>query len=254
MHKSIKALLLFTIVFTVCVVVMGLRIPDLAVRSNHHQQSTVDVDESQFPVAEEAAPEPSTTAERTKKADKEKKYRKYKDTIGPGVTVASIHYHWPPGFPTLPVAQSDAVVIGDVAGAKAHVSADKATVYSEFTVRVIKVLKDDKRIPLSPGASIVAERPGGRVRYPSGHISRFSLTGWGMPRIMRQYVLFLTGNNEDQTYRLVTGYELCNGQIAPLDRTTSSDTDFDAYINMDEAEFLKRLDSAIALSSSAGPR
>ncbi|MET0625197.1 MAG: hypothetical protein ABW250_19830 [Pyrinomonadaceae bacterium] len=253
MHKSIKALLLFTIMFTVCVVVLGVRIPNLAIRTNQ-QQSSVDVDESQFPVAEEAAPEPSTPAERTKKADKEKKYRKYKDTIGPGVTVASIHYHWPPGFPTLPVAQSDVVLIGDVANAKAHVSIDKATVYSEFTVHVVKVLKEGKQIPLLPGASIVVERPGGRVRYSSGQVSRFSLTGWGMPRVMRQYVLFLTKNNEDQTYHLVTGYELCNGQVTPLDRTTSSDTDFDAYINMDEAEFLKRLDSAIALSSSTSTR
>jgi len=248
MHKSIKALLLFSIVFTICVVAMGLRIPDL-VRQSNPQQSTVD--ESQFPVAEEAAPEPSAPAERTKKAAKEKKYKKYKDTIGPGVTVASTHYHWPPGFPTLPVAQSDVVVMGEVTDAKAHVTADKATVYSEFTVRVVKVLKDDKQSPLSLGVSIVAERPGGRVRYPSGHISRFSLTGWGMPREMRRYVLFLTKNNEDQTYHLVTGYELSDGRITPLDGTTSSDTDFDAYINMDEAVFLKRLDAAIARSSSA---
>jgi hypothetical protein len=69
-----------------------------------------------------------------------------------------------------------------------------------------------------------------------------------------RYVLFLTRNSEDPSYHLVTGYELRGGRIFPLDRTTSSQTDFDAYINMDEAAFLKHLDAAIATSSSASPR
>lgn len=247
MNKSIKALLLFSIILTVCVVVMGLRIPMAGVQPGAQEGA---VDESQFPIAEEAAPEPITPAERTRKKNKEKKYGKYKDTIGAGVTVASIHYHWPPQFPALPVAQSDAVVIGEVTDAKAYVTDDKSTVYSEFNVRIIKVLKNDNQVPLSPGVSIVAERPGGRVRYSSGHISRFSLTGFGMPRVMREYVLFLTRNDEEGTYHLVTGYELRNGRIFPLDKTTSSETDFDAYIDMDEAAFFNQLNTAIAVSSS----
>jgi hypothetical protein len=250
MHQSIKALLLFSSVLTACVGLVGLRIPTSVIQSGDGQST---VDESQFPIAEENAPELSTPVERTKKINKEKKYEKYKDIIGPGVTVASVHYHWPPGFPTLPVGHSDAVVIGEVADAKAYVSNDKSTVYSEFTVHIVKVLKNDAQTPLSPDGSIIAERPGGRVQYSSGHISRFSLTGFGMPRVMRQYVLFLTRNNEDQSYHLVTGYELRNGSISPLDRTTSSETDFDAYINMDGAAFLKQLDAVIATSSSASP-
>lgn len=251
MHKSSKVLLLLSIVFTVCMVVMGLRIPTSTIQSGN-KQSTVD--ESQFPIAEESEPGPSTLAEQTKKNKKEKKYGKYKDTIGPGVTIASVDYHWPPGFPTLPVAQSDAVVIGEVSDAKAHLTDDKETVYSEFTIRIVKILKDDNQMALSPGDSVVAERPGGRVRYNSGHVSRFSLTGWGMPRPMRQYVLFLTRNNEDQSYRIVTGYELRDGRIFPLDSTTSSETDFDAYINMNEATFFKQLDTAIAAHSPASPQ
>lgn len=250
MNKGIKALLLFSVVLTICVVVLGMHTPNSLLRSGSKQSA---VDESQFPVAEEAAPEPSTPMERTKRTKKEKKYGKYKDTIGPGVTVASVHYHWPPGFPTLPVAESDAVVIGEVADAKAQVTLDKSAVYSEFNVNVVDVLKNDSQTPLLTGSSIMVERPGGRVRYPSGHISRFSLTGWGMPRRMGRYVLFLTRNSEEPSYHLVTGYELRGGRIFPLDRTTSSETDFDAYINMDEAAFLKQLDAAIAMSSSTNP-
>lgn len=204
--------------------------------------------ESLPPVAEETAPEPSGLAERAKKREKEKKYNKYKDTIGSGVTTSSVYHHWPPGFPTLPVTQSDAVVMGEVSDAKAYVTSDKSTVYSEFTIRIAEVLKNDNQTSLSSGGLIVAERPGGRVRYSSGHISRFSITGWGLPLIKRQYVLFLTKNNYEDSYRIVTGYELRNGHVFPLDTTTSSETDFDAYVNMDEVSFLNQLRAAITHS------
>jgi hypothetical protein len=215
-----------------------------------NKQSTID--ENQFPIAEEAAPEPATQAERDRKTEKEKKYRRYKDTIGPGVT-ATGHEAWPPGFPTLPVAQSDAVVIGEVTDAKAYVTTDKDSVYSEFNVHIVKVLKSDNQTPLSSDGSLNVERPGGRVRYASGLMSLFSIGGWGMPQLMRQYVLFLTRNNDGQTYHIVTGYEVRNSRIFPLDRTTSNQTDFDAYINMDEAAFFEKLDAASRSSSSASP-
>jgi hypothetical protein len=250
MYKSIKALLLFSIVITIWVGVMGGRISNSALQPGQQNKA----DESQFPIAEESAAEPSTPAKRARKINKEKKYKRYGDTIGPGVTVASMHYHWPPGFPTLPVAQSDAVIIGEVVGANAQVSSDKSTVYSEFTIRITSVLKDDDQTRLAPSGLVIAERPGGRVRYPSGHVSRFSLTGWGMPRVGGYYVLFLKRNSDDQTYRLVTGYELQDGRVSPLDRTTSTDTDFDAYINMDEATFLRRLDAALATPPPSPPR
>lgn len=238
MREGLKALLLFLAVLTITLVVMGLR---TQTSSGLSDDGLMAEDEGQFPIAEEPAPESSDPAERSKRDKKEKKYQRYKDSIGPGVTVAMTHYHWPPGFPALPVAQSDAVVIGEVSEAKAYVTGDKTAVYSEFTIRVSEVLKNDNQTPLSPGKSIIAERPGGRVRYPSGHISRFSIAGWGMPRMMRQYVLFLSRNGQEESYRIVTGYELRSGRVYPLDATTSSDTDFDAYINMDKASFLTRL-------------
>jgi hypothetical protein len=249
MYRSVKIFLIMSVVFTIYVVVMGRK--PIAVGQSGDKQNTID--ESQFPIAEETTSEPPTPTERDKKNKKEKKYGRYKDTIGPGVTVASFHYELPPGFPTLPVAQSDAVVIGEVTDAKAYVTSDKETVYSEFNVHIVKILKDDSQLPLPQSGSIVAERPGGRVHYPSGHIGRFSIAGWGMPQPTRQYVLFLTRNNDGETCHIVTGYELRDGRIFPLDRTTSSDTDFDSYINMDEAAFFKRLDAAISTSSSVSP-
>lgn len=246
MHKSIKALLLFFTALTISLFVMGLLQQTSATISDGRQRMD---NESQFPIAEENAPEPSAPTEQIKRNRKEKKYERYKDKIGPGVTVAIAHYHWPPGFPTLPVAQSDAVIIGEVLDAKAFQTSDKTAVYSEFTVRISEVLKNDAQTQLSPGSPIITERPGGRVRYSSGHISRFSLSGWGMPRPKRQYVLFLSRNEQEEGYRIVTGYELRGGRVFPLDMTTSSDTDFDAYINTDASSLMAQLRAAVAKSS-----
>ena len=243
MHGSLKALLLFFTVLTISLVVMGLHARTPNILSGGKQKTD---DDSQFPMTEETAPEPSDSTARMKREKKEKKYQKYKDSIGPGVTVAMAHYHLPPGFTALPAAQSDAVIIGEVSDAQAYLTSDKTAVYSEFTVRISEVLKNDSRVSLSSGDSITAERPGGRVRYSSGHISRFSITGLGMPRVMRRYVLFLGRNEQEEGYHLVTGYELHNGRVSPLDATTSSETDYDAYKNMKEASFLAQVRAAIA--------
>ena len=154
----------------------------------------------------------------------------------------------------LPVRQSDAVVIGEVAYAKAYVTSDKSTVYSEFTIRVIKVLKDDNQKPIPSEGSIVAERPGGRVRYPSGHISRFAISSLGMPRATGKYVLFLNRNEQEEPYNLVTGYELRDGRVSPLDTINSDVVSYDeyqTYINMDEGKFFEKLDAAIAMASAS---
>ncbi len=242
MHKNLKSILLLSVLLTGSFTIVRLS-GQTTKTSSHQEQKTVD--ENQFPIAEAEALELLEPSQRIKKKNKERKYRKYKDTIGPGVTISVAYYDWPQGFPTLPVKESDAVVIGEVSDAKAFVTSDAATVYSEFTVNVIKVLKNDNQNPLSSDASIIAERPGGRVRYTSGHISRFSIAGWGMPQKNRRYTLFLNRNNEEETYRIVTGYELRGGRVFPLDMTTSSGTDFDAYINGYEAAFLNQLRPAI---------
>jgi len=70
----------------------------------------------------------------------------------------------------------------------------------------------------------------------------------GMPRIGRKYVLFLTHNfsyqvrrNED--YRILTGYELLNGYVFPLE--SSGVVNFDAHRGKDERSFLAELQTAI---------
>ena len=67
-----------------------------------------------------------------------------------------------PEEPALPIIQSDAIVIGQVTSAQAHLSSDKTNVYSEFVVRVNDVLKSDRFGLPGVGGFITTTRPGGR--------------------------------------------------------------------------------------------
>lgn len=202
-------------------------------------------DFSQYPIADSTAPKPADLKKIAKIKAKSKKYGQYKKVVGPGVK-ATFTYHWPPGFPELPVAQSDAVILSTVSEARAELTEDKSSVYSEFAVNIDEVLKNDSQQPLSPGDSIIVDRPGGRVKYDTGAIGLFWLQGFGMPQKGRQYVLFIERGGLDEDYRIITGYEMRRGRVYPLDKSTSSDTNFDIYTNSEEASFLNKIRNAIA--------
>lgn len=207
-------------------------------RSGLHSIRQQPEDKSSYPIADGDAPDPKGAKEVLKRRAKNKKYREYKNRIGPGFKAYEI-YHWPPGFPTLPVAHSDAVIIAEVTDASAHLTADKSSVYSEFGVCIEEILKNVEP-PLTVGSSVTLDRAGGRVRYSNGKTSQFVLSGFGMPVVHRRYVFFIKGDSE-QDYQIITGYEIHGGRVYPLDETTSSDTRFEIHANAEERHFLDNL-------------
>lgn len=153
---------------------------------------------------------------------------------------------WEVGLPTLPVAQSDVVVMGEVIDANAYLSDDKSGVYSEFSVRANEVLMESGEAKIDPGSMIVTERVGGRVRFPSGVIELSNISGQGMPRAGRRYVLFLKSTGEEQSYRIVTGYEVREGRILPLDERGSAKSKFNVHKDVSLDDFLQTVRGAIA--------
>jgi hypothetical protein len=129
------------------------------------------------------------------------------------LTLPAIHA---PAEPAIPAEQSDVIVIAEVTDSQAYLSNDKTNIYSEFTLRIEEVLKDDYSAPLSPGDAMTAERPGGAMRFPSGKTLRRGIYGKNMPRRGR-YIFFLGRNDQGQTFSLITGYELRAGRVLPLD-------------------------------------
>jgi hypothetical protein len=149
--------------------------------------------------------------------------------------------HFWVNMPTLPTAQSDAVVLGTVVEAKGFLSNDKTGSYSEFKVEIEGILKDDDARSLMGKSSVLTERAGATVQLPSGREIVDTIDDQGTPRIGGRYVLFLKYNDQGEIYHILTGYELDDRQVTPLDPVGR----FAAYKDADEYGFLQAVRAAV---------
>lgn len=212
------------------------------------QQPQTALDESQWPIADYNAPEPSDPRDRALRKLRSKRYDgggfvQESSPEDETTVINGIEY------PALPVADSDVVVAGEVVEAQAHLSNDRQAVYSEFTVRIDEVLKYTCA-PMAAGNLIAAERAGGRVRFPSSRIKKYRAEGQGMPRAGRQYVLFLKYNADRENYAFVTAYELRGAKVFPVDGSVADKSSrkwsFDVYQGSPKERFLNDVRAAIA--------
>ena len=206
-------------------------------QGTNHQSRPLD--ENRFPIADYAAPEPSDPSERLKRQAKGKKYDKAQWNIYPNTQSSMARTHaLDPNLPALPVAKSSAVIVGQITDAKAYLSNDKTGVYSVFTVQVHEVIKNSSPLSLSTGSSIDVERDGGRVRFPNGRTLIYVATN--MPQVGLRYVLFLTNAQSQSDFQILTGYELREGKVYPLDDLPN----LHSYENADDTIFLNQLRTA----------
>lgn len=219
--------------------------------SNERQKISKKEFESQFPIVDYAAPDLVDPVKRARRKAKSKKYDNSEMSVSPSAEVTSNLEHWGAGLSALPTDRSSVVVTGEVREAQAYLSHDKTGVYSEFTIRVGRVLKNDVSASLAVGKNIIVDRPGGRVRFPSGRINQYFTAGQGMPRVGRRYVLFLTGKEED--FRILTGYEIRDRHIFLLDNPGGGHP-ITAYHGADESLFMNDLQAAIAVPAQMNPQ
>lgn len=207
-------------------------------------------DESYGPLVDYSGPEPANPQERAKRQNKSRRYngRHLKEDYRvEDSTLISEGGR----IPAIPLAFSHVVLIGEVTDAQAYMAEDKKGVYSEFTILVDEVLRGESQSSLAHGDTVVTEREGGRVRFESGHIVRYSVDRQSMPRKGRRYVLFLRRNDQAENLYIVTGYELRAGKVLPLDgvnvpQGASKLPQFATYENADEPELLDAVREAIA--------
>jgi len=150
------------------------------------------------------------------------------------------------GLPALPVAQSDAVVVGDVTDRRAVLTEDRTSVFSEFSVRLDAVFKDAQGLP-APGGVVWASRPGGVVRFASGKVQRYTVSKQGYPQVGGRYVLFLR-RDEEGDFSILTGYELRDSKVLPLDgggADPQGELQFAVYRDASEESFLSELKKAV---------
>ena len=93
------------------------------------------------------------------------------------------------------------------------------------------------------------------MRFKSGKIQKYELARQGMPQVGAQYVLFLR-KTVDGDLLILTGYELSDGHITPLDGDDNKDPrlvlPFAKYRGADQADFLKELRDAAGRSVIGG--
>jgi hypothetical protein len=159
----------------------------------------------------------------------------------------------PPPTP-MPVSQSDAVIIATVTKAQPHLTESESGMYTEFAVNVEQVFKNDGLPSVSASSTINVDREAGAMRLRDGRVIRYETGGVGrLPRVGRRYVLFLKRVNDGQDISILTGYELRQGHVFPLDGETrvfspetGQITRKAPFESTDETTFLELVRAAVA--------
>jgi hypothetical protein len=224
------------------VVLAALPGPDRA-ESAFATQKQKGEDENKMPLAVYSAQLPTEPGERAIRVARsgrfDKRYPVPFDELSPTAKGRAVISDWYAYMSALPAPDSDAVVLGEVTEAKGHLSSDRTGAYSEFSVRINDVFKDNGALSRT---SLTAVREGADVQLPSGRVIRYEIVHQGTPHIGRRYVFFLKYNQQGQDYTILTGYELRDHRVSPLDEVEP----FIAYEKFDEVDFLNRVREAIA--------
>jgi hypothetical protein len=139
--------------------------------------------------------------------------------------------------PVFPIAESDVIVTGIATVASAHLSNDKTGIYSEYSIRVDQVLKNNSSKEMVRGSIITVDRAGGAVRYPNGRKIAYMLAESRLPDSGKMYTLFLLDGKRNPNFEIVSLYELTAETVIPLDARPSTDE----IKGMGKADFVKAI-------------
>lgn len=189
--------------------------------TSKEQDNSSVKDLTKYPIVDYAASLPLNAIEREERILKNKRYDNQdwvKKNPHPNTSgVGRIDEIPPP--PIIPTSESDLIIIGEVINANAYLSNDLKGIYSEYDVCVKSVLKEDSSNKIESGDSIVMDRRGGCVRYPNGQKVYYLASGEDLPSVGSRYVLFLTADKQSPNYKILTGYEIKDSKIIPLDNS-----------------------------------
>jgi hypothetical protein len=243
--RNRTSLLIFLAILATCASIVVAAFRGQVQKDVGRQDAT---DKNSWPLTDFTAPGPSDPEKRARREGRGKKYDRSTFRVHPQDpaenTVRTLSSE-PYALPALPVMQSNAVVIGEVIAAQAYLSPDQTGVYSEFNIQVEDVLKNDGLEGLAPACQIDLEREGGRVRFPSGRVHWYSVDKENMPRVGRQYVFFLTRESQEQTFQILTAYEIRAAKVYPLDDLPQ----FKSQSGRSESDFLTTLHALLTSPS-----
>lgn len=156
--------------------------------------------------------------------------------------------------PAIPAKRSAAIIIGEITDAKAYLSEDKVSVYSEFEVSNPEVLKNTTPELFSAEKPAIVSRGGGGVRFPSGKVIYEWVLDKPMPEVGKKYLFFLEYSDE-KGFSIITAYELKEGKVFPLDGAlpdgslTIQFKGHQSFKGASETDFLNQVKEAIENNS-----
>ena len=206
----------------------------------------VGTKKSRLPVANYLASVPEDPADRELRKIRNSRFDNRRaepiSELPAGVEELPLNTNWAWRLSGLPSVESDAVVVGRVFASKAFLSNDRTAAYSEFTVRIDQALKSTEDPGLSAGDSIAVDREGGSVEFPSGRVQEFRIADQNMPQVGQQLVLFLKYDQSAKAFSILTGYQLHENRVIPLDDIDK----FAVYRGLSEAAFLTTVRESLA--------
>jgi hypothetical protein len=209
--------------------------------------------QKRFPTARYDEPEEQDLARRAKRQQVGKRYENAGGLVDSTHPIAEdeeriLQTEEYESVPALPVKESELIVIGEVLEATAHLSNNKKTVYSEFTVRINEILRDTTGKIKTEG-SITMDREGGFVEYINGLRRLHRIAQLTMPRVGGKYILFLRNRDKSPNYEIINGYELNDGGVVNL---TASFESF-PYFGMDQTVLLSKVRQALSQAAQSRP-
>jgi hypothetical protein len=221
-NKRIFLTLLGTLVLSILLALSGEGQNSLTVAAQEGDRNQVKKQQKwRPPVPINAAPDPADPEKRVLRQAKNRRYNSTRSDQLLSEQPAGFTYgriSEAPRPSALPISQSDVAILGTVINAQPYLSEKKTSTYTEFTIRVEEVFKNDARAPLGRGDSIIADREGGSLRLPDGRELRYEVYQIARPlSVGGRYVLFLERINQGQDLSILTGYELRAGRVFSLE-------------------------------------
>lgn len=204
--------------------------------------------ESKLPVTDYDAPEPADAKKREKRVARGAKFENSDLVLDASSDVVTSTSHWAERLSAIPVDESDVIVVGNITAAQAYTTHSKTHVYSEFTIQVVEVIKDDVSNPIKVYSSIDVDRIGGRIHFPNGRVGQYFIVGQHMPEVGKQYLLFITKSDGKGDYSILTGYEIRGDDIYPLDNPGTGHP-ITTHEGSDAASFLRKVRAAVIKES-----
>ena len=100
---------------------------------------------------------------------------------------------------------------------------------------------------VSQGDVLTIDRIGGQVKYPNGQKVLYRIAGLNMPQIASRYRLFLISTHNKDDLSILTGYELTQTGVVPLDEGLPEVT---SLTGTREKDILQRVRDVVANSSN----